>query len=58
MQTFELLTGHSLFDPEGGQTRSVEDDHLAKMMEVTGETFSKALLTVSRESNKYFDKEG
>lgn len=57
-QTFELLTGHLLFSSQGNQTLRAEDDHLAKMMEVTGETFNQELLSASRERNKYFNEEG
>ncbi|KAJ8590256.1 kinase-like protein, partial [Rhizopogon salebrosus TDB-379] len=42
--TFELLTGRWLFNPQAGQTWSVEDDHLAKMAELTGENFSDKIL--------------
>jgi hypothetical protein len=57
-QTFELLTGRCLFSPQGGQTRRHEDDQLAKMMELTGETFSEKLLSVSRNKHEYFDNDG
>ncbi|KAJ7600877.1 kinase-like protein [Mycena floridula] len=36
---FELLTGRWLFKLTAGEGWTVEDDHLAKMMEFTGETF-------------------
>jgi len=58
MQTFELLTGRWLFSPQAGQTWRIEDDHLAKMMDLTGETFSNAMLSASRKHNDYFDQEG
>ncbi|KAJ6557109.1 kinase-like domain-containing protein [Mycena sp. CBHHK59/15] len=35
--TFELLVGRWLFNPEQDKELTVEDDHLAKMMELTGE---------------------
>ncbi|KDR77473.1 hypothetical protein GALMADRAFT_65701 [Galerina marginata CBS 339.88] len=55
---FELLTGHWLFNPQSGSTWSTEDDHLAKMIEVTGETFSESMLSASPKSAEYFDKDG
>jgi len=58
MQTFELLTGRWLFSPQAGQTWRMEDDHLAKMMDLTGETFSNATLSAGRKYNEYFDQEG
>ncbi|KAJ3903790.1 kinase-like domain-containing protein [Lentinula edodes] len=48
--TFELLVGRCLFYPEGGkelESWSVEDDHLAKMMELTGQ-----------QRDKDFEKDG
>ena len=58
MQTFELLTGQSLFTPQGGQAWSIEDDHLRKMMELMGETFCEAMLARSRNREKYFNEDG
>jgi len=57
MQTFELLTGQSLFAPQSDQTWSV-DDHLGKMMELTGETFSETMLVRSRNREEYFNEHG
>jgi len=57
-QTFELLTGHWLFNPVHGPTWRIEDDHLAKMMELTGEKFSKETLARSQKRNDYFDEGG
>jgi len=57
-QTFELLTGRWLFNPQSGPTWSTEDDHLAKMMELTGQQFSKAVLERSTRRNEYFDVKG
>jgi serine/threonine-protein kinase SRPK3 len=56
MQTFELLTGRWLFDPQGGPTWRLEDDHLAKMMELTAENFDDGILAKSRKRDEYFDK--
>jgi serine/threonine-protein kinase SRPK3 len=58
MQTFELLTGRWLFMPQGGQTWRVEDDHLAKMIELTGENFCDKMLSRSRKRDEYFDESG
>jgi hypothetical protein len=57
-QTFELLTGHWLFNPVHGPTWRIEDDHLAKMMELTGEKFSKVTLARSQKRDDYFDEGG
>ncbi|KAJ4489376.1 kinase-like domain-containing protein [Lentinula edodes] len=57
--TFELLVGRWLFDPEDAQPDwSVEDDHLAKMMELTGQKFPDTTLARAKERDKYFDKNG
>ncbi|KAJ4484003.1 kinase-like domain-containing protein [Lentinula lateritia] len=57
--TFELLVGRWLFDPEDAQPDwSVEDDHLAKMMELTGQKFPDTMLARAKERDKYFDKDG
>lgn len=53
-QTFELLTGRWLFSPQSGHT----EEHLAKMMELTGETFSEKLLSASQNKSEYFDNNG
>ena len=38
---FELLVGRSLSNPEdGGEDWRFEDDHLAKILELTGEQFN------------------
>ncbi|OJA19610.1 hypothetical protein AZE42_13233 [Rhizopogon vesiculosus] len=58
MQTFELLTGRWLFHPKAGETWRVEDDHLAKMAELTGDDFSDKVLAKSRKRDEYFDKTG
>ncbi|KIK62527.1 hypothetical protein GYMLUDRAFT_72747 [Collybiopsis luxurians FD-317 M1] len=57
--TFELLVGHWLFDPVDAQPDwGVEDDHLVKMMELTGQKFPDAMLAHAKERDKYFDKSG
>ncbi len=52
-QTFELLTGHSLFSPQAGQTGR-GDDHLVAMEE----PFSKTLPSASLKRDKDFNEEG
>ncbi|KAJ3749044.1 kinase-like domain-containing protein [Lentinula detonsa] len=57
--TFELLVGRWLFHPEAGEPDwSLEDDHLAKMMELTGQHFPPAMLARAKNRDKYFDKDG
>ncbi|GJE90008.1 kinase-like protein [Phanerochaete sordida] len=56
---FEMLVGRWLFHPVDGEDDwSVEDDHLAKMMELTGETFSAEILARSPVRDEYFDTQG
>ncbi|GJE90011.1 kinase-like protein [Phanerochaete sordida] len=56
---FEMITGRWLFHPEGGdEDWSIEDDHLAKMIELTGERFSAAMLQRSQNAREYFDGNG
>ncbi|KAG1841213.1 kinase-like domain-containing protein [Suillus subalutaceus] len=54
--TFELLTGSTLFIPQAGQ--SIEDEHLAKMAQMTGESFSEKILAKFRKRNEHFDESG
>ncbi|KAF9514809.1 hypothetical protein BS47DRAFT_1328588 [Hydnum rufescens UP504] len=56
--TFELLTGVLLFAPEGNSDWSYEDDHLAKMHELTGDSFSKSFLDRAALSKDYFEPDG
>ena len=54
-----MLVGRWLFHPEdGGLDFSLEDDHLAKMMEFTGERFGKAMLERADRGAEYFDEDG
>ncbi|KAI0029591.1 kinase-like protein [Vararia minispora EC-137] len=55
---FELLVGRWLFAPEEGEDWTLEDDHLAKMMELTGERCSAAMLERASFRSKYFDEQG
>ena len=57
-QVFELLTGRWLFHPSGGATWSIVDDHLSKMQELMGETFSADLLNRARERKEFFNDSG
>ncbi len=58
-QTFELLTGRWLFSPKGGgKAWRIEDDHLAKMIDITGETFSETMLSTCKKRKEYFDEDG
>ena len=55
VQTFEFLTGRWLFHPEEGETWSLDDDHLAKMLELTGEQFNDTMLNFSLRKEDFFD---
>ncbi|THH13792.1 hypothetical protein EW146_g6467 [Bondarzewia mesenterica] len=55
---FELLTGLWAFHPERGADFDLEDDHLARMLELTGERFSQAMLARAELSQKHFDNNG
>lgn len=57
-QTFELLVGRWLFHPEEGEDWKLEDDHLAKMMELTDQTFPTKMLERAKLRNEYFDDSG
>ena len=58
-QTFELLVGRWLFHPEEGEGWTVEDDHLAKMMELTGQSkFPESMLGRARRREEFFDDAG
>jgi len=57
--TFELLVGRWLFNPEdGGEDWRFEDDHLAKILELTGEQFSESVLDRAFLRQEFFDDEG
>jgi serine/threonine-protein kinase SRPK3 len=58
IQTFELLTGLWAFHPESGADFELEDDHLARMIELTGELFPQPLLARAELGNEYFDDHG
>jgi len=56
--TFELLVGRWLFHPEEGEDWSLEDDHLAKMMEMTGQRFPAPMLERAKRRKDFFDDAG
>ena len=54
-----MLVGRWLFHPEdGGEDFSLEDDHLAKMMEMTGEQFTPAMIQRALHGGNHFDMNG
>jgi len=55
--TFEFLTGACCIDPEQGKTFSLEDDILARIMELTGESFPSSMLSQSSRAILFFDPE-
>jgi len=55
---FELITGRWLFHPAPGGTWLLEDDHLAKIIELAGETFSDEVLARCKKRDAYFDENG
>ncbi|GJE90208.1 kinase-like protein [Phanerochaete sordida] len=55
---FDMLVGRWLFHPEEGDDWTLEDDHLARMMELTGERFSYSQLEASELRYRYFDDQG
>ena len=57
--TFELLTGTWLFNPlDAGAQWSIEENHLAKMQELTGQRFSQEYLSRAGNRDQYFDQSG
>lgn len=56
--TFELLVGRGLFNPEKGEGWTLEDNHLAKMIELTGQTFPDKMLGRAKLREDYFDNAG
>jgi serine/threonine-protein kinase SRPK3 len=53
-----MLTGRYLFSPTAGETCSLEDDHLAKMLELTGERLSPAMLERAQFKTRYLGEHG
>lgn len=53
-----MLTGEWLFDPKASDGISVEDDHLAQMMSLFGDTFPPVFLNKSPVRDQFFDEKG
>jgi serine/threonine-protein kinase SRPK3 len=53
-----LLTGRQTFDPQGGDGFSVDDEHLSRMLELTGQAFSPSMLDRSELRDKFFNNDG
>lgn len=51
----EMLTGRDMWNPKPGSTWSADDDHLAKMLRVTKETFPDEMISNSKRGLQYFD---
>ncbi|XP_051948054.1 SRSF protein kinase 3 isoform X2 [Xyrauchen texanus] len=54
---FELVTGDSLFEPKAGPNFSLEEDHLAHIIELLGK-IPMSVARSGRYSSKYFDGKG
>ncbi|KAG9328522.1 hypothetical protein JZ751_013456 [Albula glossodonta] len=57
LEAFELVTGEPLFEPKGGKTFSVEEDHLAHIIELLGEIPISVALS-GKYSDYYFNHKG
>jgi hypothetical protein len=58
IQAFELLMGKRAFDPWGSSNFSVDDEHLGRMLELTGQTFSPSMLGRSELCDNFFNNDG
>ncbi|KAM4610657.1 SRSF protein kinase 3 [Polymixia lowei] len=54
---FELVTGDSLFEPKAGKTFSLEEDHIAHIMELLGKIPPDVALS-GKYSAEYFNRRG
>ncbi|XP_010891689.3 SRSF protein kinase 3 isoform X2 [Esox lucius] len=54
---FELVTGDSLFEPKAGKTFSVEEDHIAHIIELLGK-IPEAVALSGKYSLEYFTRRG
>ncbi|XP_070696278.1 SRSF protein kinase 3 [Pempheris klunzingeri] len=54
---FELLTGDSLFEPKAGESISLEEDHIAQIMELLGKIPPVVALS-GKYSAEYFNRRG
>jgi len=57
LQTFELITGDYLFDPQSGTKYGKDDDHIAQIIELLG-TFPKQLCMSGKWSQEIFNRKG
>src|SRR5690348_12894628 len=57
LQTFELITGDYLFDPQSGTKYGKDDDHIAQIIELLG-TFPKSLCLSGKWSQEIFNRKG
>jgi len=57
LQTFELITGDYLFDPQSGTKYGKDDDHIAQIIELLG-TFPKSLCISGKWSQEIFNRKG
>ncbi|KAI8337005.1 kinase-like domain-containing protein [Chlamydoabsidia padenii] len=55
---FELMTGEFLFDPRPSSKYSKDDDHIAQMLELMGDTLPPRLKHDCEFSHEFFDKDG
>ena len=56
-QTFELITGDYLFDPQCGTKYAKDDDHIAQIIELLG-PFPKTLCHSGKWSQEIFNRKG
>ncbi|XP_029291903.1 SRSF protein kinase 3 isoform X2 [Cottoperca gobio] len=54
---FELVTGDSLFEPKAGESISLEEDHIAQIMELLGK-IPPAVALSGKYSAEYFSRRG
>jgi len=57
IQTFELITGDYLFDPQSGTKYGKDDDHIAQIIELLG-PFPKSLCMAGKWSQEIFNRKG
>ena len=56
-QTFELITGDYLFDPQSGTKYGKDDDHIAQIIELLG-SFPKSMTMSGKWSGDIFNRKG
>jgi serine/threonine-protein kinase SRPK3 len=56
-QTFELITGDYLFDPQSGTKYGKDDDHIAQIIELLG-PFPRSLCLSGKWSQEIFNRKG